>query len=1132
MKASWCVWTALFWPLAVSGQECKKVSLRNPVIRLSERTIVPGSVKLAGIPDSLYRIDHFWGDGLIRLTAQSPPDSATVCFSVLPVQYHRPYAHRDIRSYDSIPFSTRSSKVPVAFTRASMFPESGFQKEGSLTRGLAFGNRQNLAPVSALNFQMEGQLSPGLRLRATITDQQVPYQPEGNTQNLQGLDNVYIELSGKDFSVLGGDVVERNSVSASGFLRFSRNIQGLSLNIHNEKSTTHAAVGQVKGKFTSTVLEVDDGVLGPYRIAAPGETIITILANSERVFLDGRLLERGFNNDYVIDYNLGEIAFTNRVLITLYSRVRLDYDYLNVQFPRTLMTMGHQRRGKRGMVGVEYFREADSPGRTANSGGLSPDQLSEGVWSVEHSSYLLPGGDSIGYRPGAVLYKKCAFYIDGREMPGWKHTTNPDSAHFSVKFLFVGQGKGNYVLQTSTAFGNVYAWVEPGSLGPLGSFEPVILVRPPSSKELLAINGKINLSKYESIGSQVALSSTKADRLAQKDNQVGEAYELSVQSTGRNIPGTATSIDMGAQTERTGRLFTAVDRYRAVEFDRDWSFPVNLYAVPAGETVSRGHVTIADTTGNAFGYKVAFRKRGEYEGVQHTGSADLRKGKIYVRSDFFLLQARAPGQTSSWKRFSATSFRKGNVLTPGYTFRTDQNEVWDSDGGLTTAGYFNEHHAFMNIDAASHGGLVKLSHIDRTDYFPNGSEMQPYTRASTTQAIAGRQGKAHQWSASFMVRNLNYLKASESNEHSIAGKVDWRGSLLRNTLRTDFSYSAGNGRELKKDYGFVTVPTGQGTHTWRDDNANSIAELEEFYEAINPDERSYIRILMPTREFVPAYSSLMVFRLSADAPREWRNGTGILRFLSTLSVVTNLNRDIRTTSSEMDDRLLGTSSRDQLIGGRSTFKSTMFFNRASPRYGAEASLFDNLSQRVTSLGWELTGQKGVSGMARVNLGSQTMLKVVADQGRRNSESDYLHGRNFSYVYFGLRPEFSWSLTTRFRLTGYCAIRNKGEEPEPSELQASRSRQQDYGVEARWMHGGGASLQAEIRRTDIYFQGVENSAMGYDMLSALRPGQNMVWVMNFSQQLTNGLQIQLSYDGRKSPGTEALHIGRVQVSATF
>ena len=71
---------------------------------------------------------------------------------------------------------------------------------------------------------------------------------------------------------------------------------------------------------------LQEGVQGPYRLQGQnGEAYITVIANSERVYFDGRLLTRGFDYDYVIDYNSAEITFTPYLLVTRYNRMRVDF---------------------------------------------------------------------------------------------------------------------------------------------------------------------------------------------------------------------------------------------------------------------------------------------------------------------------------------------------------------------------------------------------------------------------------------------------------------------------------------------------------------------------------------------------------------------------------------------------------------------------------------------------------------------------------------------------------------------------------------------------------------------------------------------------------------------------------------
>lgn len=125
---------------------------------------------------------------------------------------------------------------------------------------------------SALNLQLEGAISDNLNIRASITDQIVPFQAEGNTQQIQDFDNVLIELYNDDFSLAAGDVVLQQRQSE--FLRYYKNVQGLQISSNyqlNEKWTpsSQGFVSIAKGKFASIQLPIIEDTLGLYRIGGP-----------------------------------------------------------------------------------------------------------------------------------------------------------------------------------------------------------------------------------------------------------------------------------------------------------------------------------------------------------------------------------------------------------------------------------------------------------------------------------------------------------------------------------------------------------------------------------------------------------------------------------------------------------------------------------------------------------------------------------------------------------------------------------------------------------------------------------------------------------------------------------------------
>ena len=140
-----------------------------------------------------------------------------------------------------------------------------------------------------------------------------------------------------------------------------------------------------RGKFARQSIAGQEGNQGPYRLqGAEGERFIIVLAGTEKVYVDGVLLERGLTGDYVIDYNLGEVTFTPRQLITKDRRIIVEFEYAVQAFLRSTMEARVDWRQKRSRVYMNVYSEQDSK----NSGGgqdlrpedrrrLAEDELAE-----------------------------------------------------------------------------------------------------------------------------------------------------------------------------------------------------------------------------------------------------------------------------------------------------------------------------------------------------------------------------------------------------------------------------------------------------------------------------------------------------------------------------------------------------------------------------------------------------------------------------------------------------------------------------------------------------------------------------------------------------------------------------------
>ena len=584
-------------------------TLRSPVpgARMALRApfLVPGSIVVSVNGEVLaperYQVNlHL---GTIRFIGELPKGAVVVVsYRKKPLLMSPVYSLRPAEV--SRPDSAGVMPERVASPRpAEPEPTPGLTFGGTKSVSFSTGTNHGSTLDQSLEATVEGQLTPTLKVRAMLSDNNLPVQPEGNTEELEYFDRVFVEAEGPNGRATVGDLTLDNHVSS--FSPLTRQLRGIAGSVWNGRGRLSAAGAETKGEFRSLEFRGTTGLQGPYPLLSQGRTTgDVIIAGTERVFVDGVRLLRGQNQDYVIDYDIGSITFTPRRLITTDTEISVDFEITAERYNRTTVLAAAEklRLGAGLDLSLLFAREADD-----NS---SPKNLT--LTQADRDSIAAAGDDprkaiTSGFTkttPGPGLYVL---------VPVDSLTGVPEHFRFeellgdySVTFVEVGEGKGDYRRAGISTRGVPY--FEFTGVG-LGSYRTGRLLPLPESTDLytarleratgaITVDGEWNLSDHD------------ANTLSAVDdgNNQGTAGQVRV---GLRHEGAWRAGIAGAASYLEDR-FQSFDRVRPGYYYRDW----NLEGVPlvGNETTYEASADASRVRLGTTRYTLGRLERDEYQG--------------------------------------------------------------------------------------------------------------------------------------------------------------------------------------------------------------------------------------------------------------------------------------------------------------------------------------------------------------------------------------------------------------------------------------------------------------------------------------------------------------------------------------
>ncbi len=1121
----------------------KKIAVKDSVT-LDSLSIIPNTFKIVNGAFFVSQADYQINFASTLLVWKTKPntDSVTVQYQTFPLLFSKKQFNKDPKIIEEVVVGKNPFIYTAKKEENSIFNFEGFNKSGSISRGIGFGNNQDLAVNSNLVLQLSGKLNNEIEILAAISDDNIPIQPEGNTQQINDFDKVFIQLKRKGTTLIAGDYELRRPDSY--FTNYYKRTQGalFSNNFKDkngfEYATTFAAA-VAKGRSARNQFDGIEGNQGPYRLQGNnGEQFIIVLSGTERVYIDGVLLLRGQDNDYVMDYNTSELTFTSKRLITRNSRIVVEFEYSDKVFARSLYNLNQGFKSEKLKIGFNYYSEQDNANRpliqTLND---QQKQFLSGIGNQINQA-VFPNVDSIAFSQNEILYKK----IDTLGAQSvYVYSTNPLLAKFRVGFTFVGANLGNYRINNSSeANGRVYVFIPPINGVLQGDYAPVTLLVTPKKQQLITLNADYKIGKKTNVFTEVGYSDNDVNLYSNIGNaqNKGVAYKLIIQDQ-RNLNGNDTTglkLKSNLSYEYVNQQFKPLERYRPVEFDRDFNFRGTVLAA-ADEHWTTLNIKLFKNDLKQINYTFSnFNRGSNYNGIQQGLSSNYQYKKYKLAYSGSLLNSKTTIENGTFYKNNLAVSKVFKTNEVGAAYRAENNQTNNlSTNQLSLQSFaFREYEAyFKSADTAKTSFL--LLYNQRFDDLPTGQNLTDFSKANTVSGkllISKTSNSNLSINASY--RTLKYLNNDtlRQNEETLLGRVDYNFTSLKGFINLQSFYELGTGQEPKREFVYLEVAAAQGIYSWNDYNNNGIKELNEFEISKYPDQARYIKIFRPNNQFVRSNFTNINQTLTLNPAIVLKNRKEkIPVFIAKFSNITSLRIDKKVLAGDgiLFNPYKTSIIESNLIAFNSFIRNTLFFNRSNPVFGFDVSLQKLGSKLLLTNGFDSRNNQEKSLRIRWNFIRKSNFNISFNNGIKDFSSQLFAERNYHINYYELQPEFGYQFSTDFKTTFLINLKNQKNDVV---FGGEKTLNTKIGSELRYNILKKGTITSQFNFINNSFEGQNNTSVAYELLDGLQPGKNLTWSAGFQRTIANGIQLNFTYEGRKSNEVKTIHTGGLQVRAYF
>ncbi|KAB1068305.1 hypothetical protein F6U93_06280 [Tamlana haliotis] len=1118
-----------------SNYSTKKVAIKDSIF-IEKVSINPSTFSLQTkdqkpIDSSFYKVDF----SKALLTFKKPINTDTIIINYLkyPDFLTKTYKALD----ENIIVNSNNNyqglhKLKQSNTNNNFVPFDGLSTSGSISRGVTVGNNQSSVLNSELDLQITGKLSEKVSLRASIQDANIPLQESGYSQRLDEFDQVFIELFSERWNIRAGDIDLVNTDSY--FAKFSKRVQGLNLNVNlgpeDQRTDLFAAGAIVRGQFTRSQFTAQEGNQGPYKLQGPnGELFVLIVSGSETVYVNGAALKRGENEDYIIDYNAGEIIFNPTFPITSEMRITIDYQFSERNYTRFVAYGGGSHETEKLKIGVSIYSENDAKNQPLQQ-NLSEDQVEILAQAGNDQTKMVsPSESRAEYNQNRILYKKEV--INGVEQFVFSNDENDEL--YNVTFTFVGADQGAYALSSINAINNIYEYIGNG----LGAYAPIIQLVAPKKLQLVVLNGHYKPSEKTSISFEGSGSKNDENLFSNIDDDENDGFAGKLTINQALIKSDDLwNVNLFLDNNYISTNYRNIEGLYNPEFNRDWNLDqTNLNGIG----YNMGNQLLLNTGAQMFHKDKGFINytyehlnfSEDFNGNRHLANIDLKLNKFHITSYSSFLDANATVNNSTFSRSYNRLTYNLNKAWLGTKLAFENNEQTNNaTQNLTELSQkFQSYEAFVGIGDSTKV-FAEVGYIHRINDSIRNNQLEK-VNSSNTFYLDSRivQNKNTNLSLYANYRTLKNEDDTLDDEHSLNSRLQYSQKLFKQMIHWNTIFETNSGTLPLQDFTYVEVEPGQGSYTWIDYNNNGIQELEEFELAQFQDQGTYIRVLLPNQFFVKTHQNRLSQTLTIN-PSMWAvSKDKSKKFWSHFYNQTSflIDRKIERHADSFNLNPFGDTS-DELLGLQRNFRNVFFFNRGKQRYTTSYTYLENSTRNILTIGFIENNLSSHQLNFNHKIATNWLINMLSAFNTNESKSENYSSKNYNLDESVLNPKLSYLFNTNSSFDIFFQNTQKTNTIGNGET----LKQQKYGTAFSFGTSQKSAVNGEFNYIANNFEGDANTPVAYQILEGLQPGTNFTWSLLAQRKLTKFLDLNLSYFGRKTETSKTIHSGSVQLKAYF